>query len=129
MTEQLYTALKRLVDLKDLKDREGKSGYYETHQPAAWEQARKALAQYKSQPRSLQGGLESINFLELARKEGLQWSELNSKWFIKGTFEYRTEEQLYELFKQEAQSPEHKLDREPERKDNFNTDLLNKCTK
>lgn len=44
----LHEALKRLVDLKDLKDREGKPGYYETHQPAAWEQARKALAQYNA---------------------------------------------------------------------------------
>lgn len=45
---QIAEALKRLIDLKDLKDREGKSGYYETHQPAAWEQARKALAQYNA---------------------------------------------------------------------------------
>lgn len=74
----------------------------------------KSLTQYKSQPGSLHGGLEPINFLELARKEGLRWSELNSKWFIKGTFEYRTEEQLYELFKQEACASEHKSDREPE---------------
>lgn len=41
----LAMALQELVDLKDLKDREGKTADYLERQPKAWESARKILDQ------------------------------------------------------------------------------------
>lgn len=39
----LATSLKTLVDLKRYKDEHGKDAHYQSTQPVAWEQARRAL--------------------------------------------------------------------------------------
>ena len=39
--------LQRLVDLKNVKDLEGKSVFYETNQPLAWQDAKEFLSMYQ----------------------------------------------------------------------------------
>lgn len=73
--------------------------------------------------------IESVTFLEWVGKEGWKWSELNSRWFKLGSDDYLNETQLHEKFKERDVTEEHKSDRESEGEENFNTDLLNKCTK
>ena len=41
--ERLREALEMLVELKEIKDLQGKTQYYEENQPIAWEKAKEAL--------------------------------------------------------------------------------------
>lgn len=75
----LINALTRLVELKDLKDREGKRGYYETHQPAAWKQARKALAEFEAH----QG--------EAGKEQAELWNEIGAFAYGSSSFKWYPE--------------------------------------